>query len=142
MIAAIKGLLDALERIGYESKYEPPGTHCGTCLSVIDICIRSGNRTGDDCSGAIARAALEAWAKREPLVDVLLAAGQACVDWSEDHGQSDCHLCQPSGRAGVWKHDEECPLSASESASAGRCRPGKEPPESESLGDAPGKERP
>ena len=39
--------------------------------------------------------------------EVLLEAGQACLDWAEDTGL--CHICSYDGPAGK-PHDEHCPL--------------------------------
>ena len=39
--------------------------------------------------------------------EVLLEAGQACLDWAEDTGE--CHICSYDGPAGK-PHDEHCPL--------------------------------
>ena len=41
------------------------------------------------------------------LREVLLEAGQACLDWANDSGY--CHICSYDGRAGR-PHDDECPL--------------------------------
>ena len=39
--------------------------------------------------------------------DLLLDAGQACLQWSRDMGE--CHLCDYDVATGV-PHDDECPI--------------------------------
>jgi hypothetical protein len=55
----------------------------------------------------------------ETPTSILLAAGQACVDWVRD--TQSCHLCNYTDhdRDGGERHDDECPLRPLDNATDG-----------------------
>ena len=69
---ALAGLVNALREIGRTHQMEPgtfsgyEGTACDTCDAPVEACC-DPKFNPKECDGGIARAALDAWEKREPL---------------------------------------------------------------------------